>query len=326
MSLRYLTQRTALSATTQNPALTNFNHLRRIPRAWLIRRSKHDPKLKSVRPADRIKWWNIVPGDQIRLRGDKEATIHEVLSINRLSNRVFLKNTAAAPKDASQPPPTKNYHYSRCQLYVGEYMAPPKEDPTGPAKLQPYYVCIAYGTSAPYWDHLRHRFIWRRYAVATVPKLPHWKTGHRIRIPWPASVKRTYPSAGFYDTPKDVVEQVTYKLPAFDPSPFAALPPLPAETEYLDLIYNPSPEQNYDPSAPFERRTERQAKADAAFRWREQKKVRWMHADKLESWKRKNVSKAKKEERQRRRLTELMLGDEENQVIPAALKAQKPTA
>jgi hypothetical protein len=94
MSLRYLTQRTALSATTQNPALTNFNHLRRIPRAWLIRRSKHDPKLKSVRPADRIKWWNIVPGDQIRLRGDKEATIHEVLSINRLSNRVFLKNTA----------------------------------------------------------------------------------------------------------------------------------------------------------------------------------------------------------------------------------------
>jgi hypothetical protein len=185
------------------------------------------------------------------------------------------------------------------------------------------------------------------------------------------------PSAGFYDTPKDVVEQVTYKLPAFDPSPFAALPPLPAETEYLDLIYNPSPEQNYDPSAPFEQylkmdltnphsrakklqrwkirqsiihsqlkeitdyelahlegRTERQAKADAAFRWREQvkkeaaerKKVRWMHADKLESWKRKNVSKAKKEERQRRRLTELMLGDEENQVIPAALKAQKPTA
>lgn len=85
--------RTALGAATQSPATTNFNHLRSIPRAWLIRRTRHDPKLKSVRAQDRIKWWNIVPGDQIRLRGDREGTIHEVLSINRLSNRVFLKNT-----------------------------------------------------------------------------------------------------------------------------------------------------------------------------------------------------------------------------------------
>ena len=49
--------------------------------------------MKSVKPKDRIKWWNIVPGDQVRLLGDTEGTIHEVLSINRLSNRVFLKNT-----------------------------------------------------------------------------------------------------------------------------------------------------------------------------------------------------------------------------------------
>ena len=90
MSLKYLTRRTAVNATTKNPALCNFNHLRSIPRAWLIRRSKYDPKLKSVRAADRIKFWNIVPGDRIRLR-DGDSTIHEVLSINRLSNRVFLK-------------------------------------------------------------------------------------------------------------------------------------------------------------------------------------------------------------------------------------------
>lgn len=94
MSLKYLTKRNALNATTKLGVTTHFNHLRSIPRAWLIRRSKHDPKLKSVRPADRIKWWNIVPGDQIRLRGDPDGTLHEVLSINRLSNRVFLKNTA----------------------------------------------------------------------------------------------------------------------------------------------------------------------------------------------------------------------------------------
>jgi len=96
MSLKYLTKRNALNATTKLGITTHFNHLRSIPRAWLIRRSKHDPKLKSVRPADRIKWWNIVPGDQIRLRGDPDGALHEVLSINRLSNRVFLKNTAVS--------------------------------------------------------------------------------------------------------------------------------------------------------------------------------------------------------------------------------------
>lgn len=95
MSLKYLTRRTALNATTKNPALCNFNHLRRIPRAWLVRQTKHDPRLKSVRVTDRIKFWNIVPGDRIRLRGDEDNTIHEVLSINRLSNRVFLKGPAS---------------------------------------------------------------------------------------------------------------------------------------------------------------------------------------------------------------------------------------
>lgn len=92
-SLKYFTRRSALNAATKFVATTDFNHLRSFPRAWLIRRTKHDPKLKSVRPADRIKWWNIVPGDRICLRGDADKTVHEVLSINRLSNRVFLKNT-----------------------------------------------------------------------------------------------------------------------------------------------------------------------------------------------------------------------------------------
>jgi len=93
-SLKYLTRSSAFNATTKNPATTNFNHLKSLPRAWLIRKSKFEPRLKSVRPSDRIKWWNIVPGDHVRLRGDKDSIIHEVLSINRLSNRVFLKNTA----------------------------------------------------------------------------------------------------------------------------------------------------------------------------------------------------------------------------------------
>lgn len=56
-----------------------------------MKQTQFDQPIKAVKVQDRIKWWNIVPGDQVRLLGDKEGTIHEVQSINRLSNEVFLK-------------------------------------------------------------------------------------------------------------------------------------------------------------------------------------------------------------------------------------------
>ncbi|CAA7260274.1 unnamed protein product [Cyclocybe aegerita] len=369
MSLQYLTRKTALTATTKNPLTTNFNHLRSFPRAWLNRRTKHDPKLKSVRPADRIKWWNIVPGDQICLRGDTEGTVHEVLSINRLSNRVFLKNTSSPSKDSAAPQ-TKNYHYSRCQLYVGEYRLPPKDDPTGALVQQPVFASRI-GTSQPKWDYSRKRWVWRRYAISTVPKFPH--LSGKIRIPWPDKAKKKHPEASLYDTPLDEVAKITYELPYFEPklNVASALPEAAAETEYLDLIYNPHLGTQYDPSAPFELylklelanphsrakklqrwkawqagthvllrtiahdelkslggRSVRQAKADAAFKWRElvkeeqtkKKKARWMHTAQMVKWQNKAAKKAKKDERQRRRLTELVLQDVPNQIVPPVLK------
>jgi hypothetical protein len=66
------------------------------PKKWLKRFSIRDPVIKSVRPADRIKYWNVVPGDQIRLLGDKTNTLHEVLSINKISNRVFVKGISVS--------------------------------------------------------------------------------------------------------------------------------------------------------------------------------------------------------------------------------------
>ena len=50
-----------------------------------------DPIIKSAKPKDRIKYWNIVPGDQVRIRGEESKTIYEVMSINKLSNQIRLK-------------------------------------------------------------------------------------------------------------------------------------------------------------------------------------------------------------------------------------------
>lgn len=55
-----------------------------------------DPVIKSVKPKDRIKYWNVVPGDQIRLLGDSSNRLHEVLSINKISNRVFVKGAVVS--------------------------------------------------------------------------------------------------------------------------------------------------------------------------------------------------------------------------------------
>jgi hypothetical protein len=91
MPLRTFTRRQLLNAATTNPWTTDFRHLLPFPKKWLKRSTRRDPVIKSVRPRDRIKYWNVVAGDQIRLLGDKSNTLHEVLSINRISNRVFVK-------------------------------------------------------------------------------------------------------------------------------------------------------------------------------------------------------------------------------------------
>lgn len=62
-----------------------------IPRAWSKRITFKDPRVKDVKPKDRIKWWNIVPGDQVRVRGDAEGTLREVQVVNKLRNMVYLK-------------------------------------------------------------------------------------------------------------------------------------------------------------------------------------------------------------------------------------------
>lgn len=69
----------------------DFRHLQPVPRWWTQRQGWFEPKTHVVKPKDRIKYWNIVPGDQVRLRGDPTGTVYEVNMINRLSNRVMLK-------------------------------------------------------------------------------------------------------------------------------------------------------------------------------------------------------------------------------------------
>ena len=82
----------ALRIVTSTPWTKDLRHVTAvIPRSWARPVNGVGSKVKSVKPKDRIKWWNIIPGDQVRLRGDPEGAVHEVRKINKLTNRVFIK-------------------------------------------------------------------------------------------------------------------------------------------------------------------------------------------------------------------------------------------
>lgn len=123
-----------LKATTRIPWTKHFRHLLPVPKHWSERRSRYDPGIKAVPVKDRIKYWNVVPGDKIRIRGEG-SKLHEVLSINRFSNRVYLKGiikvrqvllivaslTIIQEAALNRAPVNRSVHYSRCQLFMGTH-------------------------------------------------------------------------------------------------------------------------------------------------------------------------------------------------------------
>ena len=82
------------AAITSNPWTKDFRHLEAFPTRYLKRTSFKDIIVKAAKPQDRIKYWNIVPGDRVRIIGDKGGQVLEVSKINKLSNRVYLKGSS----------------------------------------------------------------------------------------------------------------------------------------------------------------------------------------------------------------------------------------
>ena len=71
---------------------TNFRHLLPISKRTLRKNPAEGGDTKAAPAKDRIKWWNIVAGDQVRVMGDKKMPVREVLAVNKVSNRVFLQS------------------------------------------------------------------------------------------------------------------------------------------------------------------------------------------------------------------------------------------
>ncbi|KAJ7283449.1 hypothetical protein C8J57DRAFT_1171112 [Mycena rebaudengoi] len=238
-----------LHGGTTIPWTTNFNHLRRLPRHLRLSRKRNDTFDPNARDQDvpnvRIKFWNIVPGDFVRIRGRYGNTLREVFRIRRLDNIVEFALPARAKPDAAFPA----YAYARCQLFVGEYEFPPLPGSTEPRKLPVFADRLS--TTPPVWNTRLHRWQWDRFAVRTTPVVPHLK-GQKIKIPWPKPTPPKIPHGTIYDTEKKEVVKMTYVPPAFSHLLAAPLPRVPTEDEYIAGMSHPTQKPWFGDSAPVE--------------------------------------------------------------------------
>ncbi|KIJ20107.1 hypothetical protein PAXINDRAFT_166253 [Paxillus involutus ATCC 200175] len=344
-------------AATRFPWTKNFRHLLPVPKHWLDRQSFYDPGLKVVPVKDRIKYWNVVPGDQIRIRGEG-SKLHEVMSINRFSNRVYLKGKIKEGSSTKMAV-NRSVHYSRCQLFMGTHTL---TTPLGGLKEISLFARRV-GVRDPHWQPQIRRFDWKRIAIATTPA--YFKKINRtpLVIPWPKHEFPERPAANqFYDTTKDAVLKITYQPPDLHKA-------VPAdENAYINALFNPQP-KTFDESKPMEfhlakelsnphgrakkqarwqaaqgrkaevlkkiverelmnlkGRSAKAARAEGVFKFRQkmeeerkmEKKRRWFNAERVGKIERKVKRKQRKADKQKEKLTQLVLKEAANQVIPVA--------
>ncbi|KAJ7781610.1 hypothetical protein B0H16DRAFT_1359257 [Mycena metata] len=241
--------RNKLIEGTRLPWTTNFNHMRRVPRHFAAN-AKHefdslDPtkKLSTQIPRNRIKFWNIVPGDRVRVRGRHGNHLREVWKIRRLENIVeFVRGN-----EATGDPPA--YSYASCQLYIGHYPFPPLPGSTEPRQLPVFAERLS--TSSPVWNSRLNRWVWNRFATRTNPVVPDLKET-KILIPWPEAPKQTIEEPGLYDTKEEELTRVTYVPPSFSHNLSAPLPRVPTEDEYIAGMSHPTKKSWFGDSAPVE--------------------------------------------------------------------------
>lgn len=203
---RYLT----LSRVTKH-----FGHLTSGPKYYQRTRipSVLNPRPNIPKPSDRIKYWNIVPGDFVRVvqGAHADSQKREVLSVDKIRNTVRLKGIGRI--NAGNIRINTPIHYSNLQLFVGEYEFPPK-DGEKPKTVDVYATRLS--TSAPVYLPAARRWIWNRYAAGTSPQIPTPEgvapRKNRIKITWPTIIRRTLPSKEFdHDTPASVAKEITWK-------------------------------------------------------------------------------------------------------------------
>ncbi|WFD29417.1 hypothetical protein MSPP1_000426 [Malassezia sp. CBS 17886] len=198
----------AATGSTGGRVLRSLDHL------WMNTNTKFSRRLRPtymqsppayVAPKDRIRFWNIAPGDVVKLRSG--AVGHDehskpirgegiVTRVDRTTNRVWLRDAndevRLAPRNIKHAVPRmvdpsageeKGYsgnvtevprpvHYSKVMLKV--------------PNTQQYASRIV--RSKPYWDKAKGMFVWKRFAIVKATSEEAVRAGEalkKVEVPWP---------------------------------------------------------------------------------------------------------------------------------------------
>ncbi|KAH8830589.1 hypothetical protein DL96DRAFT_1593561 [Flagelloscypha sp. PMI_526] len=243
----------------------NATNLRMVNRQMKLKRSRNNlpllGPLKIPPPQDRIKQWNIVPGDKVGVRGDEDSSkVWDVAAVDRVLNTVLLTDTSGQAKNLLVRPPedlgedkddTPTGHravpYWNCKLLLGYRELP--EPHSGEMNNIPFFAKRMRKTP-PKYDGYSHSWTWKRYAIAIEPRIPGYKL--QSSIPWPKPPPKQHLPRTPKDTPLEVVQQVTYKPPLFSTDLYGPRPLPPPKEDFLFQIMNPHLPKVYHGTQPVE--------------------------------------------------------------------------
>ncbi|TDL29061.1 hypothetical protein BD410DRAFT_757730 [Rickenella mellea] len=260
---------------TKDRFTRNFRHMLEIDKKILRRIPKGAEQAPKIVPSSsRIKWWNIVTGDQVRDIQKKDGSVREVIACSKLTNEVFVKSDVQPGSDFySREGVLKNSFpvlYHRLQLYIGTYEFPPKNPGEQPRSLPVFAKRL--GHTPRQWTG--GKWFWERFATSTIPRLPGWFPGKKehIPIPWPTKNAAKVHPPGIYDTRAKIATRITY-----EPAPVPSEPPellvssKSMEDDYFDMLRG---RKAYDQSQPMEVAVSRElsnphSRAKKRERWRQ---------------------------------------------------------
>ncbi|KDQ14100.1 hypothetical protein BOTBODRAFT_159628 [Botryobasidium botryosum FD-172 SS1] len=239
------------------PLTRNFRHM--IPLSKRARRLMPKKALKKEVPVDdRIKYWNLVPGDRVRIKGENKDKIVTILSVDKFKNQLLLKGITRGGADKKDSPAfAARVHYSNVQLHIGKFEFPPKPGSDEPEIRDVFATRLS--TSKPFYLREARHWVWHRFAAATSPALPTPEGAQprksRIRIKWPKVPTAPKPEASIYDTVAEDALKITWRPFELSQDPHLKLPDpetgLTLQDYYLESFRNPN-KFPYDPSVPME--------------------------------------------------------------------------
>lgn len=204
------------ASATNRRVLRNLDHLKQGTNQKFLNKLRPSYAQSTpayVQPKDRVAFWNIVPGDTVKLRtgavghDDEGRPIRGegiVTTVDRTTNRLFLRDLddqhKLAPKNIKHViPRLVDPEAGEEKGYSGNVMSVPRPVHYSKVMLKvpntnSYASRIV--RSKPFYDRHKGMFLWKRFAIVKATDEESIRSGQvvkKVEVPWPKVPERRRP-------------------------------------------------------------------------------------------------------------------------------------